>query len=178
MTRLSPNERAETREFLRETSPALLRYFERRVDPRDDAADLVSETLLIAWKKIDTTSQWESDRRRAWMYTIAAHVLANHRRTVRRRHTLADALRSTIRNTPQAPDNSELGAVRDAVSRLPESQRELVRLVHWDGLSLNEAAQVLGLNASTARSRYGVAKKSLRDALGSESERMEACLDH
>jgi RNA polymerase sigma factor (sigma-70 family) len=178
VTRLAPHERAEVREFLRATSPDLLRYFERRVDPRDDAADLLSETLLIAWKKVDGTTGWELNRRRTWIYTIAAHVLTNHRRTVRRRKSLADALRSTIRNTPQAPDDSEMGAVRDAVSRLPDSQRELVRLVHWDGLSLNEAAEVLGLNASTARSRYGVAKKSLREALSPDREPAEAVLDH
>lgn len=51
------------------------------------------------------------------------------------------------------PDPCEAIEVRDAVARLPEVQRELVMLIHWDGLSIVEAAGVLGLNASTARSR-------------------------
>ena len=51
------------------------------------------------------------------------------------------------------------------MSRLPDAQRELVMLVHWDGLSIAEAAGVLGLNPSTARSRYSAAREQLRSAL-------------
>ena len=38
-------------------------------------------------------------------------------------------------------------------------------LIHWDGLTIIEAAELLGLNASTARSRYAAARASLREAL-------------
>jgi RNA polymerase sigma-70 factor (ECF subfamily) len=39
-------------------------------------------------------------------------------------------------------------------------------LVHWDGMSIAEAAEILAINPSTARSRYAQAKESLRTKLG------------
>lgn len=39
-------------------------------------------------------------------------------------------------------------------------------LVHWDGFTLLAAAELLGVNASTARSRYAAARETLRAALG------------
>ena len=38
-------------------------------------------------------------------------------------------------------------------------------LIHWDGFTIVEAAEILGLNPSTARSRYAAARELLRDAL-------------
>ena len=55
--------------------------------------------------------------------------------------------------------------IHEAIASLPPAQAELVRLVHWDGLSLVDAAEVMGIGASTARSRYASAKQNLRRAL-------------
>lgn len=55
--------------------------------------------------------------------------------------------------------------MRDAVDRLEPDQAELVRLLHWDGLTLAEAARPLGVPASTASSRYQRARRELRAAL-------------
>jgi len=162
--------RAQMRDLLRTTSPEILRYFERRVERREDAADLLGDTLLVAWRKVDTMPVGDRDRHRAWLFTIAAHVLSNHRRSTRRRGALTDRLRGLLAFAPVEEDASEGHAVRDAVSRLPEGHRELVRLVHWDGLSLNEAAAVIGINASTARSRYAAARKTLRVELDDADE--------
>ena len=46
-----PQQRAELRGALRANSDALLAYFERRVSPRVDAADLLGETMLHAWRR-------------------------------------------------------------------------------------------------------------------------------
>jgi RNA polymerase sigma-70 factor, ECF subfamily len=42
-------------------------------------------------------------------------------------------------------------------------------LIHWDGFTIVEAAELLGLNASTARSRYAAARQILREALTEQS---------
>ena len=52
--------------------------------------------------------------------------------------------------------------VRKLVLDLPDRYRELVMLVHWDGFSIAEAAQMLGLGQSTARTRYARARDRLR----------------
>jgi DNA-directed RNA polymerase specialized sigma24 family protein len=46
----------------------------------------------------------------------------------------------------------------------------VVRLVHWDGFTLGEAAALEGIPASTARSRYARAKRELAVALGLPAE--------
>jgi RNA polymerase sigma-70 factor (ECF subfamily) len=99
-----------------------------------------------------------------WLFTIAANVLANHRRSARRRLALADRLRQHLATTT-APDHGEASAVRDAVLQLGAAQRELVMLIHWDGFTIVAAAEILGLNPSTARSRYAAARNELRRAL-------------
>ena len=64
-----------------------------------------------------------------------------------------------------APASDDGAEVRDAIARLAPELAELIRLVHWDGLTLAEAAEVMEIPASTARGRYQRAKQELRDAL-------------
>lgn len=144
-------------------APDLLAYFERRVVDREDAADLLGETLLVAWRRADTVPR-EDERGRMWLFGVARRVLGNHARGVRRRLALADALREDVaRAATHLP--SRRGAVRDAVDALPAHLGELVRLVHWDGFSLTEAAELTGTSASTVRSRYARARQLLQRSL-------------
>ena len=66
------------------------------------------------------------------------------------------------RNAPAADQGLEL---RDAIDRLDGDLAELVRLVHWDGFTLAEAAVLLDIPSSTARGRYQRARKALQHAL-------------
>lgn len=161
--------RAAIRAALHESSDDLLAYLERRVKSRDDAADLLSETLLQVWRRIDAFPAADLARQRMWLFTIAANVLANHRRSRRRHYALADRLRDNLAAASAVPDVAETNAIRDAVLRLHEAQRELVMLIHWDGFTIVEAAEILGLNASTARSRYAAARTVLRETLAENS---------
>ena len=151
--------------LLADSGDDLLRYFERRVADREDAADLLSEAAMTAWRRIGDLPQ--GDAGRLWLFGVAAKVLANHRRSRRRYDALVDRLRLELRAAPpRVPDTDEAVAVRDAVGRLRSDHRELVMLVHWDGFTVADAAEILGLNASTARSRYSAARESLRSTLG------------
>lgn len=160
----SVQDRAALRTALRDASTDLLAYLERRVHVREDAADLLSETMLQAWRRRDRLPD-DPSRQRMWLFTIAANVLANHRRSTLRRSALADRLRAELTTAQQVPDPAEHQAVRDAVLRLHSAQRELVMLIHWDGFTILEAAELLGLNPSTARSRYAAARQALSQAL-------------
>lgn len=156
---------------LREAARDLLAYFERRVDQRADAADLLGEVMLQAWKRVDVLPG-DSERQRMWLFTIARNVLSNHRRASRTRHAVTERLRAVLHRTDGDTDFGAAADVRDAVRRLPDQQRELVMLVHWDRFSIVEAAELLDVNASTARSRYAAARSALQRALG------EAAIDH
>lgn len=161
---MTPDQRAEFRVALRDTADQLLGYFERRVSSREDAADLLAETMLQAWRR-SAAMPAATERRRMWLFTIAANVLANHRRSTRRRQALAERLRSHLGSSSLEPDHAEAIAVRDAVHRLDSAERELVMLIHWDGFTIVDAAELLGINPSTARSRYAAARDELKQAL-------------
>lgn len=162
---MSSPDLAVARAALRDASADLLAYFLRRVPSREDAADLYGEVMLTAWKKIHQLPD-APERQRMWLFVIAAHTLSNHRRTTSRRLALTEQLRGHLEATTTGPDDAV--AVRDAVLRLHRAQRELVMLIHWDGFTIVEAAEILGLNASTARSRYAAARQVLREALVDE----------
>jgi RNA polymerase sigma-70 factor (ECF subfamily) len=148
-----------------EAAPALLGYFLRRVDIADDAADLVSETMIAAWKA-SRRMPGEAEAARMWLFGVARNVLRHHQRSTSRRDALVVRLAQAISSSP-AGDNDEALDIRTAVAALPPGLAELVRLVHWDGFSLEDAAEHLGVPASTARSRHSRAKQLLQDTLAS-----------
>ncbi|NLF03851.1 MAG: sigma-70 family RNA polymerase sigma factor [Actinomycetales bacterium] len=169
-------------QLIERAGPDVLAYFERRVRDREDAADLLGETLLVAWRRADVVPR-DPVQARMWLFGVARGVLSNHARGVRRRLRLADSLRSQLELAAreaarEAPGGAARDAVVEAVEALPVELAELVRLVHWDGFSLTEAAELMGVGSSTARSRYARARELLREALDagplSRSRKLEA----
>jgi RNA polymerase sigma-70 factor (ECF subfamily) len=146
-----------TDDRLRLIAPDVLGYFRARVSSPEDSADLLAETLLITWKRRDAAPS-SAEGLRMWTFGIARNVLRNWMRGQRRRYELAQQLRNQLVTETLAPD---LHPVRDAISRLPSDQAELVRLIHWEGFSLIEAASILKIRESTARGRYQRARRSL-----------------
>jgi RNA polymerase sigma factor (sigma-70 family) len=142
----------------------LLAYLERRVDLREDAADLLGETMLVAWRRI-TKLPIEPEQARMWLFVIARNTLLNYRRGRRRQLAVATALRAEL-TTASAPHDTSLTLdVRRAIAELPDDLAELVRLVHWDGFSLADSAALLGIPAATARGRYARARSRLSATL-------------
>ncbi|QYM63676.1 MULTISPECIES: RNA polymerase sigma factor [unclassified Microbacterium] len=135
-------------------SPDLLAYFERRTASAD-AADLLSETILTAWRRIDDLPKDDIEAR-MWLFGVARRILANAERASVRRWKLAERLRSHLATHPQTHDDAQASDVRDAVRRLPDDLRDLIGLVHWEGFTLEEAARIIGIPASTARGGIGM----------------------
>ncbi len=155
-----------------DTERDLLAYALRRVDRPEDAADVVAETFLVAWRRLDDVPPGEQAR--LWLYGVARRQLANQRRGQLRRSQLADRLRAelpaavaTATATATADGEHErVDGVRAALGRLEEADRELLTLSSWEGLSPAELAVVLRLPAATLRSRLHRARKRLRAELG------------
>ena len=148
---------------MRDHGGDLLRYLQRRAPIH--AADLLGETMLVAWRrKADVPAP--ADALRPWLFGIARMTLRGHRRDEQRRLRLTERVAALAPPRP-APDDALALDVRAAIAGLPDSQRELVELVHWEGLSIVDAATVTGVNPSTARSRYAKAREALESALAS-----------
>lgn len=133
--------------------------YARRRAPADIAEDVVAETFLVCWRRLDRVPEHELP----WLYGVARKALANQRRASRRREAAERPLAAGDA-AAAAPDLR----LRDALARVPERDRELLALVAWEGLSLREAAVVLGCTPVACRVRFHRAKRRLARLLEEE----------
>lgn len=141
----------------------VLGYALRRAASRDDAADVVAETFLVAWRRLDDLPSEALTR--PWLYGVARRVLANQRRATGRRELLAARLREVPRlpaiDGPFLEDLSEVGAV---LQQLPSADREVLALHAWEGLDAQELAAALGCSRGAARVRLYRARRRFAQA--------------
>ena len=147
----------------------LLRVAMSMTEQRADAEDLVQDTLLRAWRSIDT---FDGRHPRAWLLTILRNTQINrHRR--RRPALLDDPDLVADRNLSDAQVSAEdvvVGRTFDvvvdaALSALPTKFRQVVLLVDVDGLTYAETAEALGVPEGTVMSRLHRARRRIRDRL-------------
>ncbi|MEV0660972.1 RNA polymerase sigma factor [Actinomadura luteofluorescens] len=143
----------------------ILGYALRRTSDPQDAADVLAETFLTAWRRLDDVPP--GDQARLWLYGVARRVLANHHRGERRRSALAADLGSRLRDglTGRDAPGDDLAGVGAAFRGLPESDRELLALVGWEGLDHGEIATVLGCSRNAVRIRLHRARRRFSRAL-------------
>jgi RNA polymerase sigma-70 factor (ECF subfamily) len=133
-------------------------YCSWRAGSASDAQDAVSEVFLAAWRRLATVP--EGDAARVWLYATARRVIANQRRSRRRRDALQERLVLETR-VSHAPDG-ESAPVHEALRRLTPGDREVLLLAEWEGFSASEIAAVLGCLDVTARGRLHRARKRFR----------------
>jgi RNA polymerase sigma-70 factor (ECF subfamily) len=139
-----------------------VRAYVRRRAPEDVADDIVSETFIVCWRKLDRVPEDALP----WLYAVARRTLANHRRKMMRQAP-AQAGRS------YEPELVGDGTLAAAFAGLSERDREVLRLVAWEGLALRDAAVVLGCSAVACRVRYHRVKSRLASRLAAASFRPE-----
>lgn len=146
----------------------VLGYALRRTQRAEDAADVTSETFLVAWRRLSHVPA--GDAARPWLYGVARRQLANQRRGELRRRRLGERLRRDL--SVVAPDLSDQ-VVQDhvvdaAMSRLSARDEEILQLHLWEGLEPREIGEVLGLPGTVVRPRLSRARARLRELLGND----------
>ena len=136
----------------------ILGYVLRRTQNADDAADVIAETFLTAWRRLDDLPG--DPEARLWLYGVARRVMANHRRGERRRSALCDRLRADLALRLGPPEyTGELEPIAEALRRLPDAERELLSLSAWEGLDNGQIAVVLGCSRNAVRIRLHRARR-------------------
>ena len=147
-------------------APSVLRFARRRLDDGDAAWDVVTDTFTSAWR------HW--DRRPAtgellpWLYAIAGNAVRDQQRSARRSRLIARLTAAgTASHTADPADGIVLGqSVAGAFARLPAADKEVLRLVAWEGMTDARAiGLVLGLSPTAVRTRVHRARRRLRTLL-------------
>ncbi len=148
--------------IFRTTHPRVLAYALRRSADRNSAEDVVSETFLVAWRRLDAVP----NEPLPWLLGTARKVLANQRRSARRREAIGprvdlDVVEPPDPATPMEERVIERQAFARAFTSLSVRDREVLALVAWDGLEAREAAQVMDCSAATFSLRLHRARRRL-----------------
>lgn len=144
-----------------ECAASVLAYSRRLVD-RDVAEEVVSETFLVAWRRLDDVPAPALP----WLLGVARNTAANIRRTSSRQ----DASRSELVRLQHLIDTvpgvdvgvADRAELRYALERLTPLEREALLLTCWDGLSARQAARVAGCSPSAMYVRLHRARRRLR----------------
>lgn len=143
---------------------SVLGFALRRVREPADAADVVAEVFLVAWRRIDDIPEGENSR--AWLLGAARKVLANERRGTQRRNGLAERLRREIvKQSPPTERDAISDCVMSVLDEMSDRDREILLLTAWEELSPAEIGVVLGLRTVTVRSRMHRARKRFEEKL-------------
>ncbi len=151
---MEPEERFEA--IFRANADRVMAYAVRRAPP-GEADEVVAETFLVAWRRLGDVPE----RALPWLLGVARKVLANTRRASRRRGALTLRLEVAEGRRVEDPDHPGDLDLRMALQRLAARDREAFELLAWDGLTVAEAADVLGCSRGTLAVRLHRARRKL-----------------
>ena len=160
----------------RELYAPICGYALRRVREPEDAAEVIAETFTTLWRRFDRCPQ--GDELRPWLFGVARRVIANQRRGERRRSALSERLAAKVDPAASVPADEVSSELARAFASLSDSDRELLSLVAWEGLTRQELAVALGTNRAAVRLRLHRARKRLRDALPQTQVRLSGGREH
>jgi len=133
------------------------RLIERLAGPGGHVDDLLQETFIVAFKKLNTFNGRGSAR--SWLYGIASNLCKRHRRSLFR-FSLA---RHRLEHEPSAPPASRpdqllereqaIALVREVLQRLPFKQREVFVLYELEKIEGEAIAELLGVPVGTVWTR-------------------------
>jgi RNA polymerase sigma-70 factor (ECF subfamily) len=143
----------------------LLGYALRRCLDPEDAADVVAETFMVAWRRIEEVPR--GGEAKLWLFGVARKVLANQRRGERRHEQRTAALRAELAASPLVaePPAEGLSQVGRVFRALSDDDRELLSLVAWELLDPGQIAKTLGISRNAARVRLYRARRRFARAL-------------
>ena len=156
---MNPARETRFEELFRGNYAAVRAYALRRA-PGDVAQDVVAETFLVAWRRLDDVPEDALP----WLYGVARRVLANERRSAGRRVVLEQRVANDAATGATSDASARLGdaeLVRAALACLSDKHREALMLVAWHGLTGSRAARAAGCTPAAFAVRLHRARAKL-----------------
>ncbi len=151
----------------------IMNFAYRVLHDRAEAEDVAQETFLRLWK--DAGRYEPKARVGAWLHRIAYHLCIDRLRRSRERPCEDfDQERASQEPGGLLVRKRQVSAVEQALASLPERQRAAISLVHFQGLTNIEAAEVLGVGVEALESLLSRGRRTLRTLLGDHAEAGES----
>jgi RNA polymerase sigma-70 factor (ECF subfamily) len=155
------------KECFDQVAPNLVLYARQLTPSLADAEDVVQMAFVRWWRRFPDGDRQHIPLLYAAVRTIALDQRRSESRRIRREAASEIALPAgdaPFFDSP--PENKEAAAIlSDALSKLPEEQREVVTLKLWGGLTFQEIATTLGQSINTIAGRYRYALNHLQKHL-------------
>jgi RNA polymerase sigma-70 factor (ECF subfamily) len=155
------------RDLYRTYGPELYGFAVSALGDRGQAEDLVQEVFTRVWRKAETYDAGRASFR-TWLYGIARNAIIDQKRRAAVRPALpAHEVDTDEQGGVDASLEHALlrWQVAAALERLTPEHRQVIRLAHFQGLTLREIAERTGLPLGTVKSRTSYALRGLRLAL-------------
>lgn len=142
----------------------LVRFVQTSEWDREEAKDIVSETILSAYEHFERVRHHEAFL--YYLFTIAKRKM-NRRFAQQKRMTyLADDLKDTLtNNSSDIHRQLQIKELRKAITQLPEKYREPLVLFEFSGLSIKEIADITELSENGVKSRLSRARQQISKLL-------------
>lgn len=137
----------------------------RMLGSRAEAEEICQDTFLRLWEHAGRYVP--SAKPSTWIYRIAHNLCIDRLRRRREKASgvAPDELPASERPSGLFLERQVADAVQRALAELPERQRAAMGLVHYQGLSNAEAAEVLGVGVRALESLLARARRQLKESL-------------
>ena len=164
MRRWAEGDRAAFEEIVRQWERPIARFLARLCGDAEEASDLTQEVFLRVYLR--RAGYRDEGHFRTWLYQIALNLARDMARRKARKPVIPLRTEHDSPGSMELDDGSERAAsVAAALAELPVAQREVVVLRHYEDLSFEAMASLLGTPSTTLKSRFAVAMQKLEQAL-------------
>ncbi|HRF53895.1 MAG TPA: RNA polymerase sigma factor [Aquimonas sp.] len=150
-------------QLVRTHAPALQRLAWRMLGDEQEAQDVVQESCLRLWR---VAGEWRPGEARisTWLHTVAMNLSRDRLRRRRETYPVESFEWLAGEDSPEQDMERDRRSARvqQALTQLPERQREALILSHFEGYSQSEAASVMGVSVEALESLLSRARRSLR----------------
>lgn len=157
---------SELDDIIKDNTLRLRSFVKSKVSNRDDADDIVQDTLYQFLRTISIMDN-PIAHVTSWLYTVAHNLIVNHGKKHREVAELSEIMISPDNDNPemQILRNMVWEELEKAMADLPKEQRVAIEMTEVKGLSTKDAAQAMGVSVNTFLSRKHYGMVSIRKRL-------------
>jgi RNA polymerase sigma-70 factor (ECF subfamily) len=143
----------------------LFLYIRSRTPTREDALDILQDTLVDFWKALGSFTYSSDKEAYGFLYTIASRKIAKLYQSAKPTVDI-DELRDFLKDPQDALATSEVSHIVGMLDRLGPDEREVIELRYFAGLPFGEIAEALSQTETAVKVRHHRTIQKLKSLLG------------